>query len=526
MSDSAHLSTDRERRSIIVDTAPESNIQVGGHCMSDADVIRVQVLVAGAGPGGLVTAITLAKYHVSVLVAEKRTELSSLSRSLVVSTRSMEILRSWGIEDQVRAGSANVAPRGWVTHTLASRQGREIPLGHPTDAQAAKVSPCRPAWTPQDHLEPLLLELLHDTPGVEVKFGCELVSVRQNGDKVRATLCDSASGATQEVEARYLVGADGAHSTVREYLGIHMEGPDALAEHQSIQFQAPLSDVAGDRRYGINVITHPDAAGTLAPRGPNDRWHYGKLWRPGEARLVDCSAEQHARLIATAAGVGSLRPRIERISSYSAAAQIADRYRERRGILVGDAAHRMTPRGGTGMNTAIQDAYDLGWKLAWVLRSWARPGLLDSYETDRRPVGLHNVTRSADPNGAQRQAETALAWDLNGRLPHRWVPRGRRTVSTLDLVGGGITLLAGPDCPRQTRTAAMLSTRAPVAAHILDRSTAQELGIPAKGAILVRPDAHRLLGWPLGDEPLPDSAKAILKPNAQNVPRDSVNSRT
>jgi 2-polyprenyl-6-methoxyphenol hydroxylase-like FAD-dependent oxidoreductase len=438
----------------------------------------------------------------------------------------MEILRSWGIEEKVRAGSADVKPRGWVTYTLASREGTEIPLGHPSDEQAAKVSPCQPAWTPQDVVEPLLLELLHGTPGVEVKFGCELVSLRQDPGRVRATLSDIGSGRTREIEALYLVGADGAHSIVREHLGIHMTGPGALAEHQSIQFQAPLFEVAGDRRYGINVITHPQAAGTLAPRGPDDRWHYGRLWRPGEVRLVDCSPEQHARLIATAAGVASLRPRIERVSSYTVAAQIADRYRERRGILVGDAAHRMTQRGGTGMNTAIQDAHDLAWKLAWVLRGWARPGLLDSYETDRRPVGLHNVTRSADPNGAERQAETALAWDLNGRLPHRWVLRGRRTFSTLDLVGSGLTVLAGPDCPWQAQMAAALSTHAPVAMHILDRSTAQELGVPDEGAILARPDAHRLLNWPLGDEPLPDSAKAILKPNAQNGRPESVNTST
>lgn len=493
--------------------------------MSDPDVTRVSVLVAGAGPAGLVTAITLAKYHIDVLVVEKREELSSLSRSLIVSTRGMEILRSWGIEDQVRAGSADVMPRGWVTHTLASREGREIPLGHPTAAEAADISPCGPAWTPQDHLEPLLLDLLQHTPGVEVIFGCGLVSLRQNGDSVRATLSDSKSGRTHEVEALYLVGADGAHSTVREQLGIRMEGPGSIAEHQSIEFQAPLFEVAGDRRYGINVITHPEAAGTLAPRGPDDRWHYGMLWSPGKARLVERSLEDNARLIATAAGVASLRPHIERVSSYIAAAQIADRYRERRGMLVGDAAHQMTPRGGTGMNTAIQDAHNLAWKIAWVLRCWARPDLLDSYETDRRPVGLHNVTRSADPDGAQRQAETALAWDLNGRVPHRWLRRGRRTVSTLDLIGDGLTLLAGPDCPGQTQMAAIRSTHAPVAVHILDQLTAQELDVPVDGAILVRPDAHRLVRWPLLGEPLPDSAQAILTAGAQNSQKDSVDTR-
>jgi 2-polyprenyl-6-methoxyphenol hydroxylase-like FAD-dependent oxidoreductase len=93
---------------------------------------------------------------------------------------------------------------------------------------------------------------------------------------------------------------------------------------------------------------------------------------------------------------------MERVGRFSFAAQIAARYRDQRVVLVGDAAHRVTPRGGTGMNTAIHDGFDLAWKLGWVLRGWAAPGLLDSYQTGRRPVGLHNTARSADPDGSRR----------------------------------------------------------------------------------------------------------------------------
>lgn len=461
-----------------------------------------QVLVAGAGPAGLVAGITLASYGVRVLVAEKRAEISALSRALVISTRSMEILRSWGLDGEVRAGAADVEPFGWVTPTLASGEGTVIPLGYPTAAEAARVSPTGPAWAPQDHLEPILLARLRSARAAEVRFGCQLSALEQDDDGVIAALRDASSGRARKVRARYLIGADGAHSTVRDELGIGMAGPDALAEYHRVEFRAPLAAIAGPRRYGLNVITHPKAAGVLAPRGPKDRWGLSREWTPGRPRLAEQPEEQLADLIATAVGAPELRPRIERRSAFSFAAQIADRYRERRGFLVGDAAHRMTPRGGTGMNTAIQDAYDLAWKLAWVLGGWAGPALLDSYEAERRPVGLHNVARSADPAGARRQAGEALPWDLSGRVAHHWLQHDNRTVSTLDLLGDGLTLLAGPTEPGWEQAAAALHARAPIVVHTVDEPTAHGIGIQPGGAILLRPDGQPLHHWPTLAEPL------------------------
>ena len=466
------------------------------------------VLVVGAGPAGLVAALTLARYDVPVLLVERRARVSTLSRALVISTRSMEILRAWGLEDDVRSGAADVEPLGWVTDTLASGEGRVIPLGYPTAAEAALVSPTRPAWAPQDHVEPLLLGLLADAAAAEVRFGCELVDLAQHDGRVVATLREAASGQVRELETDYVIGADGAHSTVRALLGIGMDGADDLAEYHTVQFQAPLAPVTQDRRYGLNVITHPDAAGVITSRGRGDRWGYAREWRPGQDRLVDASHERLRQLIRTAAGVPSLEPHIERVSGFSFAAQLADRYREGGGFLVGDAAHRMTPRGGTGMNTAIQDAYDLGWKLAWVVRDWAGPGLLDSYEAERRPIGLYNVTRSGDPNGAQRQAGETLQYDLNGRLAHHWLDHGAETVSTLDLLGAGLTLITGPDGQRWEDAGRSLRTAVLLTSHTVDEPSAHALGIPPSGAILARPDGKPLLRWPrfdgsLGQGPLP-----------------------
>ena len=127
------------------------------------------------------------------------------------------------------------------------------------------------------------------------------------------------------------------------------------------------------------------------------------------------------------------------MGSFTFAAQVAERFRSASTFLVGDAAHRATPRGGTGMNTAIHDGHDLGWKLAWVLRGWAGADLLDTYESERRPVAEHNVSRSTVVG-----VEQDLDADLGGRIRHVWVPSGDGLVSSLDLIGPGLTLLTGP----------------------------------------------------------------------------------
>ena len=200
-------------------------------------------------------------------------------------------------------------------------------------------------------------------------------------------------------------------------------------------------------------------------------------------------------LIRAATGVPDLEVGVEHVSRFTFAAQVAERYREGDVLLVGDAAHRMTPRGGTGMNTGIQDAFDVGWKLGWVLRGWAGPELLETYEVERRPIALHNVGRAAEPGGARRTTDEALPWDLDDRLTHAWLDRHGAQVSTIDLIADGLTLYADAAGVGWERAAQATGWSAPLEVEVVDPATAAVIGLVPGGAVLVRPDGHEVARW-------------------------------
>ena len=250
---------------------------------------------------------------------------------------------------------------------------------------------------------------------------------------------DRATGAERLVTADYVLGADGAHSRTRSDIGIDRWSSGRLLEAVSVVFRAPLWKTVGSQRFGIYHVEHPEATGSFLPAGGNDRWLYSFLWDPEQEELADYSEAALVDLIRTGAGDPDLPVQIDSLGAFSFIASLATRFRLGRVFLIGDAAHQVTPRGGTGMNTAIADGFDLGWKLAWVLNGWHDDTLLDTYELERRPVAEHNVTRSIDPEGSRREVSYELSVDLGGRLRHLWLPHTR--TSTLDLLGPGLTLL-------------------------------------------------------------------------------------
>jgi len=237
------------------------------------------------------------------------------------------------------------------------------------------------------------------------------------------------------------------------------------------------------------------------PAGRGDRWIYG-IEQEAAADPEDRLSERQAvRRIRTGSGLGDLQPRIERIGTFTFAAQLADRFRLGPAFLVGDAAHQITPRGGTGMNSAVQSAYDIGWKLAWVLRGWAGAHLLDSYEAERRPVAAHNVARSGDPKGGSRPTDQELPVDLGGRIPHAWLPAGAGGISTLDLLGPGLTLFTTGVLPSWQR-AADTTAGPPILVRSLQPLTARGMGIPSGGALLARPDGSPIGSWASDGDPM------------------------
>ena len=287
------------------------------------------------------------------------------------------------------------------------------------------------------------------------------------------------------IRARYLIAADGIRSTVRTALGIPTRGPGDLGDRLSVLFRAPLWEVVGEHRHVIYFLSGEDGPTAALPVGLPDRWVYARDWDPRRERLADVTPEQVTRWLRLASGVPDLEPEIESVGAISYGVALADRFRAGSAFLIGDAAHRVTPRGATGMNTAIRDGYDLGWKLAWVLRGWAgeraarhlRGRAPAGRRAQRRPLG------GPQRLGAHRRRGAACR-SRRAHRPHLAARRDRRGVDARP-AGRRAHALHGPRRGLLGRRAAGTP---PVTVRRLDAMTARAIGIAPGGSLLVRPD--------------------------------------
>lgn len=467
------------------------------------------VVVVGAGPAGLVTATALATQGVDVLLVEARATISDLPRAVGISMRQMELFRSWGLEQRLRAGGDDVELAVLETTTAAAAaNGTVLEMNAASRAQSEVVSPTSSARVPQDHLERVLMDHLETLPTATIRRGTEVSALSQDRHGVRLEVRDASAGAPEVVTADYVVAADGARSRVRAALGITATGPEDTMSGVAVEFRAPLWPVLGEHRYALYTITHPEGSGVLIPAGQGDRWQFGVVLGDGDDVSELGRHDALRRRIRTAAGAPDLPVDIVRVHAFDSGAQLAERFSDGRVYLAGDAAHRVTPRGGNGLAMAVRDGIDLGWRLAWVIRGWAPQSFLATYEHEGRPVVGDAVARAADPDSGCRAVISEMQQDLGGRIQHAWIGPG---VSTLDLVGPGLTLLTTGSAAWQAAAAELGDRcRVPVAVSSLPPRAAHALGLRGPdSAVLVRPDGVPVGAWWASRDPLADLERAV-----------------
>jgi len=367
-----------------------------------AGVVDVPVLIVGGGPAGLAASICLSGHGVRSLLVEQHATTTTHPKATVVNTRTFELFRQWGIEAEVRAGG--LPPERtrfivWATTLTGFELGRlDLAAGEGETiipARAPKTSPSFTGICPQDVYEPILRRRAEREPTADVRFATRLVSFTQDAGGVEAVIRREPDGDETRVRAQWLLACDGAASPVRERLGIPMLGPDAIGNLLNVYFHADLTAYVRGREGALYWIVNGDLPGVFIALDNRRRWLFNTPFRLDDGEtLADFTPARCAAMIHRAVGDASLAVDVRSIDPWVMRSQVAERYRRGRVFLLGDAAHRFPPTGGFGMNTGVQDAHNLAWKLAGVLEGWAGAGLLDTYECERRPVGQSNADQS------------------------------------------------------------------------------------------------------------------------------------
>ncbi|WP_018658441.1 bifunctional 3-(3-hydroxy-phenyl)propionate/3-hydroxycinnamic acid hydroxylase [Actinomadura flavalba] len=405
------------------------------------------VLIVGAGPVGLTMANLLAARDVPVVLVERNATTSDEAKAISLDDESLRTLQAAGLAEAV----LGIVVPGTGTRYY-DRKGR--PLFHARGPEPYRLGYTFKNQFAQPELERLLLQSLKERDGVDVRFATELVAVADTADGALAHL-RGADGDVTDLRVSWVLGCDGGRSTVRELRRIDMTG----TSHRDVWLVADTVGDDHDERYGMH-LGRPDRPTVIVP-GRDGRCRYEFRLRPGEG--AGGTRPDFATIQRLVAPYRDITPdQVERCTNYTFNAVVADRWRDGRCFLLGDAAHMMPPFAGQGLNSGVRDAANLAWKLAEVWHGRAAASLLDTYEPERRPHAtamvafserLGRVVMTVDPmRGRLRDAavRTLLLtpWGRRYLAEMRFRPRAVHAAGLVVRTGSGDERLTGAQFPQ------------------------------------------------------------------------------
>lgn len=524
-------------------------------------VTETPVFIVGGGPVGLAMALLLDRFGIDCVVAEKSPTTTEHPKSRGCSVRTMELFRQWGIEQAIRA--RGLPDKSDVFAFVDSIAGTEYGRTRPEPDLGQT-----PAWkclVAQDAVEEEILRVLKRSRHARVLFSTEATSISENAEHVTVRTRSVKSGTEETWRARYVIAADGAGSQIRRDAGIEMVGPATLAVMANEYWRGDLSAVASTDATTAFFIT-PKGSGALSSilnTNGRDRWLSLFATSIDERAKPQDDAEL-IQFIRRQTGLGDLDVKLINRSTWRMSRQVASEFKRGRVFLVGDAAHRFPPTGGLGLNSGVQDAHNLAWKIAFVLKGAASERLLESYSAERKPVAesnadfslgnsfrfplvseairagnpdqiafrindvdnhLHSIGQNLGfvyergaviPDGTAPPAHDTRHYRPNdrpgSRFPHLWLDLARRH-STLDWFDRQFAVVAGPMGSEWIEAGRRVSAKINLPLTLQTLPTANPADgflIGLRGAALVRPDGHVAWRMPwLPSDPDRELAQAL-----------------